>query len=163
MAYESAIVVLVPEADGLIERVRGAGGIPAHVTLLYPFAPPEAIDEALLAALTEVLSRHRAFELTLERMGRLPGVVYLEPDPPEPFVRLIEALVARFPEYPPYGGVFDHILPHLTVVEEDDLAAAEAAAAEPPIRTTVRDVAVLEELERPWAEWRLRTRLPLAG
>ncbi len=43
------------------------------------------------------------------------NVVYLAPDPAEPFVALTEALAAAFPDCPPYGGAFDEPVPHLTI------------------------------------------------
>ena len=50
------------------------------------------------------------------------GVVYLEPDPAEPFVRLTRELVERFPDHQPYNGTFtaDEVIPHVTVVHTDD-------------------------------------------
>ena len=43
---ESALVVLVPEAEGVVKPFRdlhdpsAAAGMPAHITLLYPFKHP---------------------------------------------------------------------------------------------------------------------------
>ena len=48
-------------------------------------------------------------------------MLYLEPDPAHPFVDMIEAVAERFPEHPPFGGEFDTVVPHLTVVETDDI------------------------------------------
>src|ERR1700729_2595365 len=54
---ESCLLVPVPEAEAVVGRVRGrldraaAWGVPAHVTILYPFVLPEAItSEAAEAA-----------------------------------------------------------------------------------------------------------------
>ena len=44
---ESALVILVPEAEPLVRPFRhrfdpsAALGVPAHITLLYPFIAPE--------------------------------------------------------------------------------------------------------------------------
>ena len=46
-----------------------------------------------------------AFQLTAVR--RFPNVVWLEPEPAEPFQRLTRALAAAFPDYPPYGGAHE--------------------------------------------------------
>ncbi|MEV4178309.1 hypothetical protein [Nonomuraea sp. NPDC049709] len=59
------------------------------------------------------------------------------PEAAEPLVRrwrLTEDVVARWPEAPPYGGVHDAIVPHLTlghgvVVDEAAVAAALPLAA----------------------------------
>src|SRR5690349_20634700 len=46
MPNESTIIVPVPEAEPLFGVLRGnhdrvaAAGVPAHITLLYPFLPP---------------------------------------------------------------------------------------------------------------------------
>ena len=48
--------------------------------------------------------------------GSFPdGVLYLAPEPAEPFGALTEAFAAAWPEYPPYGGSFTDVVPHLTV------------------------------------------------
>jgi len=57
MAAQSAVLVPVPEAEPAVSRHRArldraaAWGVPAHVTILYPFAPPLAITAATTAAL----------------------------------------------------------------------------------------------------------------
>ena len=53
----TAVLVPVPEAEPVVARHRAtldaaAGwGIPAHVTVLFPFAPPDQLDAALIGAL----------------------------------------------------------------------------------------------------------------
>jgi len=58
-----------------------------------------------------------AFTFRLFKVGVFPGALYLAPTPAEPFVALTAALARRFPEYPPYGGQFRNIVPHLTVAQ----------------------------------------------
>jgi hypothetical protein len=49
---ESALVVVVPEAEAAVNAHRrrldpaAAWGVPAHVTVLYPFAPPHTLTES---------------------------------------------------------------------------------------------------------------------
>ena len=49
-SIESGLVVLVPQAEALVKPFRdrydpsAATGVPAHITLLYPFKPPDEID-----------------------------------------------------------------------------------------------------------------------
>ena len=51
---ESALVILVPEAEPLVrpflERFdpSAATGVPAHITLLYPFLAPERIGKEVV-------------------------------------------------------------------------------------------------------------------
>ena len=54
---ESALVVLVPEAEAIAKPFRdqydpsAAAGVPAHITLLYPFKAPDEIDDITLCKL----------------------------------------------------------------------------------------------------------------
>src|SRR5262245_40443086 len=122
---ESALVIEVPEAEPLVSEWRAQydwsaqRGVPAHITILYPFAPTETIDDERLGGLRDLFSAHAAFSFALLRVARWPDVAWLAPDPDEPFRALIAAVVARYPEYPPYEGIHDEVIPHLTVAEGD--------------------------------------------
>jgi hypothetical protein len=51
-------------------------------------------------------------------VDRFPsGLIYLAPNPTEPFKRLTEIMAAAFPDWPPYGGAFDDVVPHLSIGE----------------------------------------------
>jgi 2'-5' RNA ligase len=94
--------------------------VPAHLTLLYPFAPPADVDDTL-PRLRQVLSAHPPFNVTLDHYGRFPTALVLEPADPQPLLDLHRRLAAAFPEYPIYGGEFGHELrPHLTLAHSDD-------------------------------------------
>jgi 2'-5' RNA ligase len=121
-------------------------GVPAHITILFPFAPAAEVDEDELGTL---LGAQAAFDFELvsvEHWG--DDVTYLAPRPAAPFVALTDAVQARWPDYPPYEGMHDEPIPHLTVGElrlgsPGELAAAERAVQEQlPISTRV-DRAVL--------------------
>ena len=130
MATETAVIIAVPEADpfvGLWRRqytVDGAEGVPAHITLLYPFTDTSLYTARRGHEIENVLGDFAPIRFSLSStayfQGR-PNVLYLAPDPPAPFAAMSEALFARFPEHPPYGGVHDEVIPHLTVAEHDDL------------------------------------------
>jgi hypothetical protein len=168
----SALVVAVPEAGPAVDRwlertaaAKPSTGVPAHVTILFPFVPAAELDERELD-LEALFARFTPFDVAFRETRRFPGVLYLAPDPPEPFVSLTEAVVASYPDYPPYGGVFDAIVPHLTAAEGDAhaLARVEGELREwLPIAARVRDVVLLEEVEPDMARWRERTRFPLAA
>jgi 2'-5' RNA ligase len=128
---ESALIVPVPEAEAVVGAWRArhdpsaAGGMPAHVTVLYPFKPPDEIDGATEQALAALAAERPPFHFELARIGRFPGVLYLDPEPGDSFVEFTQMAVARWPDYQPYGGEFDEVVPHLTVAqgsEPDDLA-----------------------------------------
>jgi 2'-5' RNA ligase len=155
---ETAIVALVPELESLIPA--GAGGMPPHVTLLYPFAEDEAVDPLLRDA-AGVFARFAPFEVSFAVVRRWPETLYLEPDPAGAFVELTEALVAAFPDYPPYAGAHDDIVPHLTVAHGDDSQFDELAERlRPSLPVRVR-------IERAWlmvdspAGWHRHTPFPL--
>ena len=135
-AGQTALVIGVPEAEPVVrgwrERLDPAAraGVPAHVTVVYPFLDESRVDEDLCADLADVLGRHPEFDLRFARCGRFPGVLYLVPEPEGPVRRLTEAVVGRWPEAPPYGGKFPEVVPHLTVVQvEDDAVLDEIETA----------------------------------
>lgn len=140
-------------------------GVPAHVTVLYPFVTPP-LDDHVLAAVAEVVVRHPSFTATFRRTERFGDrVLYLVPEPVEPFLALTRALVARFPDHPPYAGevAFDELRPHCTVCHSDDPEllgdAASALVGMAPVVQVVDHVTVLAEDERQ--EWQVVARLPL--
>jgi 2'-5' RNA ligase len=136
-AMETALIVPVPEAESAVGPLRAqldssaAWGVPAHITVLYPFLPPEQLDDAALAAVAEVCAATPRFTTTLARVRWFgETVVWLAPEPDEAFRKLTAALWRRFPQTPPYGGVFDDVVPHLTIGHDAGrpaLAAAEHA------------------------------------
>ena len=111
----TTLILPVPSADGVLQESAREPGIPAHITLLYPFLAGRSIDDGTEAALASLLLEIPAFDFALPEIGRFPGVVYLAPEPAERFVALTKALVARWPEQQPYGGDYPEIIPHLTV------------------------------------------------
>lgn len=134
-AGQSGLIVRVPEAEAAVRAWRdrldpsARAGVPAHVTVLFPFLDESRIDDGARAAIGEVIGRHRPFEARFEHCGRFPGISYLVPEPDLPFRRLTEAIADRWPETPPFGGQFDEIVPHLTIAQGQDNAVLEKAEA----------------------------------
>ncbi len=168
---ETAVVVPVPTAEATVGRWRSqldpsAGwGVLAHVTVLYPFLPPDRIDEAVLAALGEVVGSVPAFDVEFTQVQWFGDtVVWLAPEPADPFRALTAAVAQRFPEAPPYGGEHGEVLPHLTVGNGAPLGllreAAREVAAHLPIRMAVRHVQVLQGTAAP-NSWTTVADLPL--
>jgi len=161
----TALIVVVPEAQALYDawghRWDPAPGVPAHVTLLFPFRPAVEIDHALLDELCEFFAAVEPFEVEF-RVGRFEEVAYLAPEPAAQFVELTLALVARY-GYLPYGDEFDEIVPHLTIVNRappELLDEVERALApQLPLHAEVREAALIEEgadgVWRPRASFRL--------
>lgn len=168
----SALVVPVPEAEHLLARAAsqtrrrwpGGGGTRpldsgTHITLLHPFVPSGRIDGDLERNLGDLFRAHPSFGFRLARTGRFPDVLYVAPDPGKPFVALTAAIHDRWPEYPPYGGLHDDIVPHLTVAFGATGSGLESAVErELPIESYAREVWLLLE-DR--AGWYVRARFPL--
>ena len=135
-AGQSGLIVRVPEAEPAVRAWRerldpsARAGVPAHVTVLFPFLDESRIDSGACAAIGEVIGRHRSFEARFEHCGRFPGILYLVPEPDIPFRRLTEAIADRWPETPPFGGQFDEVVPHLTIAQGQDDAELEEAEAD---------------------------------
>jgi 2'-5' RNA ligase len=164
---ESAIIVPVNVPVG-VNRLRermdpsAADGVPAHITLIYPFMPPSELKDDVRRRVEEIIAAQPSFPFVLTAARRWPNVVYLEPEPDEPFRRLTASLAAAFPDYPPYEGVHDEIVPHLTVAAdapEDYYAAAEhALPALLPIRDVCREAWLIGHT--PEQAWHTLWRLP---
>lgn len=139
-----------------IEAVRArhdptaAAGLPAHITILYPFLPPDELV-GVMPRLGSVLGTLPPLEVRLNRVDRFHGdatVVYLAPHEPEPIGRITRAVMAAFPGYLPYGGRFgDAITPHLTLgylLSLEEIQSVEAAvASEIPLQFCARAVTAM--------------------
>jgi hypothetical protein len=170
--HESALVVLVPEAEAAAGPCRGlhdpaaAVGVPAHVTILYPFKPPATVTAEDLDALRDLFARYPRFDFTLAELRRFPGVLYLAPEPADPFNALTEAVVALYPETPPYGGAYAEVIPHLTLAQPADPAQVDEIEAEfrrtcarnLPVRATVTEVVLMDNAQHVW---QVRAAFPL--
>jgi len=167
---ETALVVEVPEAEPLVSEWRAKHdwsaqrGVPAHITILYPFAPTERVDKELLDGLRQLFARRPAFSFHLPRVARFPEVAWLAPEPAEPFKALIELVAGEYPDYPPYEGMHDEVIPHLTVAEGTvDLQDEVEAVLSPhlPIEARADSVSLLaEDLNE---RWHRAERFPLEG
>jgi 2'-5' RNA ligase len=106
-------------------------GARPHVTVLYPFGPEATLTTSVRAELAAIAAAVAPFEVGFRRVRRFHGVVWLEPEPADPFRALTAAIERRWPAYPAYGGVFDDVIPHLTIAESDHapLVEIEAEAA----------------------------------
>src|SRR5205814_9086835 len=112
---ETVLIVPIVEAETPLADLRqrydrsAASGVPAHVTVLYPFVPLARVDDRVLDEVAAVANARPPFDVVFERIGRFPGVLYLAPDPADVFIGLTEACVARFPQHQPYRGAFAYI------------------------------------------------------
>jgi 2'-5' RNA ligase len=164
----SAIVVRVALPPAL-ERLRrafdrsAALGVPAHITILYPWLPAVALSTAVREELRGIVRETLVFGVRFARVARWPEVAYLEPEPAEPFATLTARVAAAYPEFPPYAGTIAEVVPHLTLVENAEGPLDEVAvraARHLPFKRVVRSIEVL--IEGTDGRWRVRWRLPLS-
>jgi hypothetical protein len=152
----TTLIVPVPSADGLLAESLREDGLPAHITLLYPFLTARAIGGETEQTLGALLGEIPAFDFELSKVGRFPGVVYLAPEPAAPFVALTRALVERWPERQPYGGAYEEIIPHLTVAYGETVPSGLAERL--PLTARVEEVWLMS---RAGGRWVRRSAFPL--
>lgn len=159
----SGLVLLTPALDDRFGDLRAVHdpaarqGMPAHVTVLYPFMDPKLITPAARARLAAAIAGFRRLELSFARVGRFPEALWLAPEPTEPLVALTRAIAAVFPGYPPYGGQFPTLIPHVTLAmgEGLDLGALEPEVRRrlsPAIVQPVASVSLFTTVQRRWRE-----------
>jgi hypothetical protein len=123
---QSILLVEVPEAEPIVGRYRerfvvnARLGVPAHITVLYPFMPPRAIGPAVTTELEHLFAAVSRFRFQLTHLGWFGDeVLWLGPWNPAPFRALTRRVDAAFPDVPPYEGQFGRAesdaSPHLTV------------------------------------------------
>ncbi len=163
---DTAIVVpvrLPAPLEGLRRRTteEAATGLPAHLTLLYPFVESDALDDELRQRLAAILSPIDAFDYRLTEQRRWPDTLYAAVEPEAPFRSLQSTLAAAFPEFPVYEGAFEFD-PHVTVVWgprcDDPETEDDPAWATLPV---LREVTFVDLIVRIDGRWQRRWRFPL--
>jgi 2'-5' RNA ligase len=162
---ESTLAILVPEVEGLVRTFRdrydpaAKAGMPAHITLLYPFKSPNEIDRLVLDTLRQCFSRFQPFKFSLTTINQFPGdTLYLVPEPEEPFRELTLGIWRCYPETPPYRGRYSTVVPHLTVADRmdeqglDEVAREfeQAAQGRLPIHGHVAEVTLMDTRSGRW-------------
>lgn len=121
----TVLVILVPEAELLVKPFRddydpsAAEGMPAHITVLYPFES-QPVGSDSISRLQHLFADHLPFFYSLDKISRFPRTLYLTLSPEDPLRELVDAVSKEFPQTPPYGGLFPDVIPHLTVAEVTD-------------------------------------------
>jgi 2'-5' RNA ligase superfamily len=168
-AGESALVVPVPAAEPVVGTWRArldssaAYGMPAHLTVLYPFLNEHLLTGTVLEQLRLQSGRHGVSVVRFERTGRFPGVLYLDPEPVEHVAQLICGFAEGWPQAPPYGGAHPAVVPHLTVAEGADVLLDEVEQqVQPalPLVTLLESVALYVFGDTGWQP---RAQFPFRG
>jgi 2'-5' RNA ligase len=163
---ESAIALRVRLTADL-ERFRvahvpnAALGVPAHITLIYPFLPADLLDVSVRRRVARALASHPPFRFRLSGVRRWPNSHYLAVEPVLPFEAIVRSLVEVFPDYPPYAGEFEYV-PHVTIAEGADRALARLTR-DLSVPVSEQDVTrILLIAQGRDGTWRVRWTFPLA-
>ena len=86
----------------------------AHITVLAPWATqPTADDFALVERVAHAVG---PFDVKLSQLSEFPdGIIHLLPEPDLELRELASRLATAFPRFPPYGGRYPDLIPHLTL------------------------------------------------
>jgi 2'-5' RNA ligase len=158
---ETGLILHIPEAEPVVGPWRSQHdssaplGVPAHVTIVYPWIPIELLASDDRAAVAAIVARMSPLDLTFGGFGRFPDVLWLDPRPTEPILALISTLTRRWPAYLPYGGEYgDRPTPHLTVSDTYDPSQLDHIIAdiEPalPLRSRVDELSLLVRRADCW-------------
>jgi 2'-5' RNA ligase len=119
---------------------------PPHITLLIPWLDPA--DPAAVADLRAVAQRHGPLELFFRQASTFDHgrVVWLVPEPAAALAALIDDVLQSFAQCPPYGGLHDEVIGHVTVSAEAEpgtLAQVCAALADQgPLRAQADQISI---------------------
>lgn len=144
-------MLLVPPADAVLSAVAQQypeavrDGVPAHVSLLYPFLPADELDEDVINALSDLLAQSGPMTVALDEVQRQDEFVALRPDPITGLRELSAAVQARWPDVVPYDGRFGDVDPHVTIALHTTAERATTIAEQivpplVPISAELRDV-----------------------
>jgi 2'-5' RNA ligase len=174
-ATQSAVLVPVPAVEPVVAEHRrrldpaSTLGVPAHVTVIYPFVQPSELGAALFERLADAVRSVPAFTCSFTGPDWFDeNVVWLRPEPDTHFRVLTHAVWESFPDYPPYGGEFDDVTPHVTVGQvgtaslEQLRAAAVAVRPHLPVESRVAEAVVMAGSDAP-NSWTVVQRLPLGS
>lgn len=156
----SALILSFPEVDAATGDIRehldpsASWGVPAHVSLIYPFARARKLTPDLLGAVRAIAADTAPFQVRFERTGWFGDTtLWLDPRPQPRLDDLIARCMAAFPQFPPYGGEFDEVIPHLTVATgrsaQDAKEAERKVLAELPITVRATRLSVVAGATRP--------------
>jgi hypothetical protein len=112
MGNESTVIIPIPEVEPIVGPLRlqydGAAhlGVPAHVTLLYPFCPlcPPSAVVVEIKTLRDVCVSVEAFPFSFTEVRRLAGnVLFYLHHKSETFAQSARTLVNIWPPCKPYN------------------------------------------------------------
>ncbi|WP_030303168.1 2'-5' RNA ligase family protein [Streptomyces katrae] len=165
----TAVVIVLPDAAPLLDaawRIDPAlvrRGVPAHVSLLYPFVPASALTDQDEKGVRSLAASLPAADLLLEEVVTASGFVAVAVPGLQP---IVDAFRARWPGLRPYGGRFGaRPAAHVTVAlgADDPTAAAHVRAAVGGLLPLRTHAAAVQLVVRTEEGWRPRFTAPLGG
>ena len=171
----TALLVPIPAVETVVGEHRrhldpsARWGVPAHITILFPFLRPSLVSDSVLDLIERALSAVTVIDVGFERTAWFDDqVLWLAPEPADPFRHLIGAVCDAFPECQPYGGAVGEPVPHLTVGDRrggaslSDLQTAEVAVTSGlPLRANANTMLLMTGRSEP-ASWHTLHSFPLA-
>jgi 2'-5' RNA ligase len=170
---QTAVIIPVGPAEAAVAEHRrrldaaASLGVPAHVTVLYPFVPPNEVDDSVVSRLAAVFATAASFDCAFDRCAWFgEDVLWLAPGRDQAFRDLTRRVAAEFPSYLPYGGEHGEVIPHLTIGEAkrgttDDLRAAEADVSRKlPVTARIERALLIAGSDQP-NSWHTVAELPL--
>jgi len=130
--------------------------MPPHITVRAPFKPVRTITADDYHTLARMCASFPPFAFTLRRLARFAetGVLYLAPEPTEPFRALYHKLSTQYPEPPENHAT---VVFHLTLARKhppdlDQLAAEfdRTYGAHLPIQAIATELSLYERREERW-------------
>lgn len=92
----------------------------------------------MVRQLTKLFQETLQFDFELDQVRWFDtNVVYLEPSNAEAFRSITERLQQMFPDFHPYDGVFDSVIPHVTLSEHGSLADRRIVGRLAPMYTPI--------------------------
>lgn len=161
---QTGVIIPVPAVDELLATVatRYPGtvreGIPAHLSVLYPFIAAEQVDEQLIGVLSGLFTGQSPISVSFAAVRRNAGFVYLPPRPAGRIAQLVGTVRQRWPEVTPYAGLYGDVEPHVTIA-----ICSSAETAVRIERDTHPVLPIPAELREAWlvefdGKWSLRAR-----
>jgi hypothetical protein len=175
-AEYTSVQIPVPEAEALLRRVRKILAIGdtladvsdevtlAHVSIVAPFMPIDRLTASVVDGIRSLCASVPSFSFRLDGVAGFPGgILYLPPAPELPFAGLTERFVAAWPDYLPYGGIVEGVIPHVSVAYgiDGDMQVApvcRVVGTATPIDAVAREVQIV--LYSPPASPQLLHRFP---
>ena len=174
-ARQTAVIIPIGAAEAVVSHHRlrldtsASWGVPAHVTIVFPFVPPADVDDAVVARLAAVFAAVPPFDCTFTECCWFgEDVLWLAPDRAQELRDLTSAVASEFPGFQPYGGEHDDVVPHLTIGESRRGSVAALRAAELdvssklPFTEHIDHALLIAGTDQP-SSWHPVARLPLGS